>query len=45
MHPWGGVALTGLLQVLEGILNTLEEVQRCPLDATVRWEETYLLNL
>ena len=43
--PVDGVALGRLPQVLEGILNTLEEVLRCPLDPTVRLEETHLWNL
>lgn len=43
--PVDGVALERLPQVLERILNTLEEVPRCPLDPTVRLEETHPWNL
>lgn len=39
------VALGDLPQILEGISNTLEEVQRCSLDPIVRLEETHLLHL
>lgn len=39
------VALGDVPQVLEGISNTLEEVQRYSLDPTVRLEEAHLLRL
>lgn len=41
----GGIALGRLPEFLDRILNILEEIHMCPLDPTVRLEETYLWNL